>query len=335
MDIVSVLLPFRDAADTLREAIESVLAQQRIDALEVLAIDDGSRDASFAIACAIAEREPRVRVLRTGGAGLVRALELGRRHARGRWIARMDADDVSLPRRLATQVAELRARPRVGALGARVELFADDGAIGEGMARYVSWQNGLVSASEHARDLFVESPLCHPSVVLRREALDEVGGWREVGWAEDYDLWLRLDAAGWELAKVPEVLLRWRHRPSSATFTSPLYSPDALRRARAAFLAPKLVARGRAVMIWGAGQTGRRLARALETHGVRASGFVDIDPKKIGRTARGVPIEAPDALVRGAATVVVAVGARGAREEVRGHLITRGFVEGDDFVCAA
>ena len=205
----------------------------------------------------------------------------------------------------------------------------------EGMRLYVAWQNALVTAEDHARELFVESPLCHPSVAMRRDALDAVGGWRDPPWPEDYDLWLRFDAAGWRLAKVPEVLMRWRQRQGSLTWTDARYSEARLREARAFYLAPKLLRRSRPVALWGAGPTGKRLARALEAHGVRASRFVDIDPRKVGRTARGVPIVAPEALRAGEDTLVIAVGARGAREQVRGHLVARGFVEGDDFVCAA
>lgn len=330
-DNVTVLLPYRDAEPTLREALESVLAEPV--ELELLAIDDGSRDEGPDLVRALAARDPRVLPLSTGGEGLVAALERGRAAARGAWIARMDADDVAVAGRLSRQREALREAPRLGAIGSRVELFG--ARVGEGMRRYVEWQNGLVTPAEHARDLFVEAPLCHPSVMLRREALFEVGGWRDVGWPEDYDLWLRLHAAGWELAKVPEVLLRWRQSGTSATFTHPRYRTEAIRAARAAFLAPELVRRGRPIAVWGAGQTGRRLARALESHEVRAARFIDIDPGKIGRTARGAPIVAPEALERGAFTVVVAVGAQGARALVRAHLVERGFVEGDDFLCAA
>ena len=236
------------------------------------------------------------------------------------------------PGRLAKQVAALAEDPRLGAVGTQVETL---GPCGEGMRRYVAWQNAVVTAADHAREVFVESPLCHPSVAIRRAALDAVGGWRDTAWAEDYDLWLRLDAAGWRIAKVPEVLLRWRQREGSLTFTDPRYSPERFREARAAYLAPRLLRLGRPVAVWGAGQTGRRLARALEARGLRVRRFVDIDPRKIGRTARGVPIVSPDALRAGEDTVVVAVGARGARQIVRDRLVARGSVEGDDFVCAS
>ena len=325
-----MLLPFRDARETLGEAVESILAQEGVD-LELIAIDDGSSDGGAAVIERLRDR--RARVVRTGPRGLSRALEAGRREATADFIARMDADDRCAPDRLAKQLAVLRERPRVGALGCRVAAFADGEEVGEGLQRYVRWQNGLLTPEAHRRDLFVEAPLCHPSVVLRRRALDAVGGWRDEAWAEDYALWLRLDAAGWGLAKVPEVLFEWRHRPERLTFTDPRYSPERMRALRAHFLAKKLDAPS--VTVWGAGKTGRRLARALAAHGVETSRFVDIDPRKVGGTARGAPIVGPDDVRRGREPLIVAVGARGARDEVRERLVAIGFVDGHDFICAA
>jgi glycosyltransferase involved in cell wall biosynthesis len=329
--LVSVLMPFRDAAGTVEEAAQSILAQQGV-ALELVAVDDGSRDDGAARVGAMAMRDRRVVLLRGPGRGIAAALNGGLSAARGSVIARMDADDVALPGRLARQLQVLSRHARVGALGTRVETL---GHCGEGMRRYIAWQNSVVSPEDHARELFVESPLCHPSVALRREALDDAGGWRDGPWPEDYDLWLRLDARGWKLAKVPEVLLAWRQGEGRATFTDPRYRLERFTEARARYLAPKLEASRRPVAVWGAGPTGKRLARALEVHGVRAARFVDIDPRKIGRVARGAPIVAAAALQPGEETVVVAVGARGARDLVRAELIARGFVEGVDFVCAA
>lgn len=331
---VSILLPYKDVGRFIEEALRSVLEQRGVD-LEVLAVDDGSRDGGPERVAGIAALDARVRHLATGGVGLVGALEIARAAARGELIGRMDGDDVALPGRLAAEVALLDADPTLGAVGTRVEAFAEDGEVGDGMKRYVAWQNGLVTAADHARQIFVESPLCHPSIVVRRSALDRVGGFRDGPFPEDYDLFLRLDAAGFGLAKVPEVLLRWRHRAGRATFGDARYGLDRFFGAKAAFLAPKLARAGRPVAVWGAGHTGKRTARALEAHGVRAELFIDIDPRKIGGVARGAPIREASALERGRHTVVVAVGARGARDLVRGTLDARGFVEGDDYVCAA
>lgn len=344
---ISVVLPHRDAATTLGEAAESVLADLGRDD-ELVLVDDGSSDGSAELVAALAARDPRVVRVESGGtkehaAGLVGALARGIAAARGAFIGRMDADDVSLRGRFAAQRALLASDEGLAAVGTRVELFPSPGA---GMQRYVAWQNSLVTRGDHARDIFVEAPLCHPSTLLRRAALDAVGGYRELAWSVDYDLWLRLDAAGYGLAKVPEVLLRWRTSPNSMTWTHPRNSAALFLEARAAYLARRLrqlrlgerSAAG-AFVVWGAGRTGRRLARALEAHDLRAAAFVDIDPRKVGRSARGVAIvDAAEGIARAQradALIVVAVGESGARDVVRARLAGAGLVEGAAFVCAA
>ena len=333
---VSVVMPYRDAAETIEEAIDSVLGQRGRFALELIAIDDGSSDAGPALVGRAASRHRALLAVASPDRGIVAAIQTGLRASApgASWIARMDADDVCLPDRFTHQLDRIARDPRLGAVGTLVEAFPRDG-VGEGLARYVAWLNGIVTPEDHAREIFVESPLCHPSVLMRRDALEHAGGYRDVDWPEDYDLWLRMHSAGYGLAKVPELLVRWRHHADRASFRDPRYSLERLRRAKAAYLAPDLRRMDRPIAIWGAGPTGRRLARALEVHGVRADTFVDIDPRKVGRVARGARIVAPGALVRGAHTIVVAVGARGARDLVRSHLDERGFVEGVDYVAAA
>ena len=330
---VSVLLPYRDAAETLGEALESTLADSSAR-IELLAVDDGSEDAGPALVAELARRDARVRPSRTGGVGIVGALEHARRQARAPLLARMDGDDVTLPGRFGAQRRALEANDRLGAVGARVEAFAEGGALGGGMRAYVAWQNGLEGARAHRDALFVEAPLCHPSTMIRADALEAVGGYRHGDFPEDYELWLRLDAGGWALDKVGERLVRWRHTAGRATFTDPRYRPDAMRDVKGPYLAERLRGEARPLAVWGAGRTGRRAMRAFEAYGLAAAKWVDIDPRKIGRTARGAPIVGREALTRDEFTLV-AVGARGARDEVRRWLLGRGFVEGDDFLCVS
>jgi glycosyltransferase involved in cell wall biosynthesis len=333
MASLSVVLPFRDAAATLDEAVQSVLEQEEVD-LELVLVDDASRDGGPRIAEAHAKRDARVRLLRGEGGGLVSALALGCAHAQGAYLARMDADDIARPRRLAASLARMTADPSLAVVSTQVAAFPEE-AVGEGLRRYVAWQNAIVTPEDHARAMFVESPVCHPSVLMARRAFEAVGGYRDAGWAEDYDLWLRFDAAGFRFAKVPEVLLLWRHAPGRQTFENPLYALSRFTAAKAHYLAPRLRACGRDVVVWGAGPTGKRFARALEPHGVFASRFVDIDPRKVGRRARGAPIEAPASLRREREIVVVAVGSRGARLLIQRELDGRGYTEGEDYVCVA
>ena len=326
-------MPYRDAHATLVTAVTSVLAERGAE-IELVAIDDGSKDEGPRRIAELAADDARIVRVESGGVGIARALSRGLEVARGDLIARMDADDESLPGRFARQCDALARDEKLAVVGTRVEAF---GAAppARGTELYLEWLNSLVTSDDHARDLFVESPLCHPSVMMRRAALEGVGAWRDVAGPEDYDLWLRFDRAGWRMAKVPEVLFRWRQHDARATIRDPRYAIERFTDAKAHFLAPRLAGMGRPITMWGAGPTGKRLARALEREGVSAARFVDIDPRKVGGVARGVGIVAPSALHRGDSTIVVAVGARGARELIRAELVSRAFVEGEDFICAS
>lgn len=323
---VSVLLPFRDAADTLDAALASILAERV--SLELLAVDDGSQDAWQR--CPGLD-DPRVRILDGDGKGLVAALELARREARAPFLLRMDADDVMLPGRVDAQLAALREHPKLGVVGSLARAVGG----GEGLRLYVQWQNGLLTPADHRRELFIESPLCHPSTMLRASALDAIGGYRHGDFPEDYDLWLRLWDAGWDMAKVPVEGVEWRHGEGRATFVDPRYRPDAFLALKVGFLAKRLADETRPLVVWGAGKTGRKLMRALEPYGPRANAWIDIDPDKIGRTARDAPICDASMLDPERCFVLGAVASRGARELIRDALRERGFVEDRDAIFAA
>ncbi|MBK8939427.1 MAG: glycosyltransferase [Polyangiaceae bacterium] len=327
---VSVILPYRDVAATIEEAARSVLDDPATT--ELHAIDDGSSDDGPEIVARLARSDPRVVRHAAGGVGVTRALALGVEASRYPYLARMDGDDLSLPGRVSEASRLLDLDPTLAVAGVRVLASP---APGEGLERYVEWQNGLVTSADHAREVFVEAPLCHPSVVMRRSALDAVGGYRTVDWPQDYDLWLRFWAAGYGMAKVPKTLFQWRHRPGRVTFTSDANHWQRLLAARATYLAIDLLRRDRPFVIWGAGKAGKRLARALEAHRLFPEHFIDIDPRKIGGRARDRPIFAPERGVVPGAFVVVAVGARGAREILRRRLGDLGLVEVADYLFAA
>ena len=330
---ISVVLPVRDAQDTVAEAIESLIAQT-FDDHEILVVDDGSSDDTPSIVGDLGAREDRIRLVESPRPGIVPALNEGLRVARGSLIARHDADDVALPERFERQRDWLGEHPDVALVGCLVETFPRDGR--EGMLRYESWINGLVEHDDLAREFFVESPVAHPSVLMRREALEGVGGYRDHGWPEDYDLWLRLLAAGARFGKVPEVLLRWRDEPTRLSRTSEVYARDQFLRAKARYLGPVWLRERDRVLLWGAGPTGRRFARFLREEGIEVAGFVDIDPRKVGRERQGVPVRAPDSLdLASDPPLLIAVGARDAREEIRAHLVPLGYVEGTHFLCVA
>jgi hypothetical protein len=201
------------------------------------------------------------------------------------------------------------------------------------MLSYEAWQNTLTSHDAILRDIFVESPFVHPSVMFRRDAVLAIGGYRDMGWAEDYDLWLRLAAAGARFARLPQTLFFWRERPQRATRTLPEYTSGAFRACKVHHLCNGFLKGTAELTLAGAGREGRAWRRALDRAGVTVSLWVDVDPRKIGRTLHGAPVVGTAKVVPGIVKMLITVGTRGAREGVRMWAIRTGFQEGKDFIC--
>jgi Glycosyl transferase family 2 len=194
---VSVLMAVYNGQQYLPEAIESILSQSFTD-FEFLVIDDGSEDSSLAIIQSY--RDPRICLIRNAtNRGLAASLNLGIAAATGRYIARMDADDVSLPARLSRQVDFMEAHQNVGVCGTWVEII--------GINRKLVWEYPSDCDAIQARLLF-DSPLAHPSTIFNRELLQKAQLSYDASYpcAQDYELWSR--AAGcFALANLPEVLV--------------------------------------------------------------------------------------------------------------------------------
>ncbi|MFZ4649359.1 MAG: glycosyltransferase [Rubrivivax sp.] len=200
---VSVVMSVHDGARFLAPAVLGILGQT-LQALEFIVVDDGSQDDSGAMLERVAACDPRLRLFRRPHAGLVGSLNFGCAQARGRYLARMDADDIALPTRLAQQVAHLEAHPSLGVLGCAVEFI-------DAQDRPLPVERTLLGHARLMRALLAGTcPLVHPSVMMRRVLFEAVGGYRPgVPHAEDFDLWLRMGEVG-GLDNLPQPLLRYR-----------------------------------------------------------------------------------------------------------------------------
>lgn len=335
--LVSVVMPVRNGGHALDEALASMRVQTW-RSWELIAVDDGSTDDTGARLQGAAAADTRVRVVSLGSVGIVAALNVGLDLARGRFIARMDADDVSHPERLAEQVAFLSApeNASIGLVGCLVDFGGRANQAG-GFALHVEWLNSLTIAEDIRRSRFIESPLAHPSVMFRRELVHQYGGYVAGDFPEDYELWLRWLAAGVRMAKVPRVLLTWNDPPGRMSRTDPRYAPDTFYRVKAPWIARAVAGAGR-VFVWGAGRHTRKRASYLGGHGLQVAGYIDVDVKKISPAlgGSGLPVLSYTALPPPGDVVVLSyVSTRGARDFNRGELLARGYVEGRDFFLCA
>ncbi len=198
---VSVVMAVYNGERYLEEAVRSIL-RQTYDDFEFIIIDDGSTDRSPAILKSFADEDRRLRVHRQPNSGLIGALNKALPLARGAYVARMDADDISLPRRFEQQVQYLDAHKEIGVLGTWIQDIGADGQPGP------IWPLPTSPATIRWFLMFGNC-LAHPSAMMRRELIQSLGYRAAAVHVEDYDLWIRASSVT-GVANIPEVLLKYR-----------------------------------------------------------------------------------------------------------------------------
>lgn len=204
--LISVLLCAHNAEAHIAEAIESILHQSH-SMLECIVVENGSTDQTWHVIQAIANTDPRVRAFQTNIAQLPFNLNYALMHARGEYVARMDADDIAHPDRLQKQLEFLRAHADVAVVGSWFERFGAESGI------------AALPVNDDAirRALPFHLALCHPTVMARKDVLLSARGYEGIRYCEDLDLWLRLMRdRSIKFANLPEPLLRYRIHPGQA-----------------------------------------------------------------------------------------------------------------------
>jgi len=339
IDSVSVIMPVHNGGKYLAAAVDSILAQDDIN-LELLIIDDRTNDGSIAAL----RPSSKVNILKSPGKGIVTALNLGLDAAQHNFIARMDGDDIAHPQRLRTQVDYLNTNPDVDICGTKVTMFSESSNIGAGYLLYEEWINSLCLPEDIEREFFIESPISHPTVMMRRATVSELGGYHDSLWAEDYDLWCRALIKGMRFGKPSaEALLKWRDHGSRTSRVEQRYDKQHFLMCKAYYLSRYLKLKGISdTIIWGTGPTGLKFHDYLIEQEVTVGAFVDVNPKMKGRTKRNTTVviasssmEEDEFHYQTGTMLLIAVSARGARMQIREFLNKRQLREGEHYLCVA
>lgn len=332
--LISVIMPVRNAAGTVGAAIDSI-TNQTFKRFELIVVNDGSTDETGHILNGY--NDPRLTVIHQNHKGIAKSLNKAIQLARSPLIARMDADDVSSPERLKMQYLYLQKHPDTGVVSSLVR-FKGDCDRHRGYFLYCRWVNTLVSAHDIYVNRFVDSPLAHPTVLFRKEMIDNYGGYDESELPEDYELWLRWMEKGVRFAKVDKELLTWSDLPNRLSRIHSNYSREAFYKIKTRYLANWIYRKYHAALpeiwIWGMGKAVFQKSSFLKDYGLNIKGYIEVAVGVAIRKKRNVIhySKIPDP---GDMLILSYVGDRKGKNKIRQFLISRGYQAGVNFYMMA
>lgn len=274
MPLVSVLLPVYNGQHTLARAIDSILNQTLAD-FELIIVDNGSTDKTNEII--LSYDDMRVKYFYLDHPDLVAALNYGLDQCSAPYVARMDADDVSYPDRLALQSDFLNSKNNYGLASGQVRFIPQHNA--EGYTHYVEWANGKKTHNEIYLSRFQESSLPHPSVMFRKSLIEKYGKYRP-DVPEDFELWNRWMNEGIKVGKVNQIVLDWHDSHGRLSRVSELYNESAFARIKAEYFSywfrNTFGSNSPEVYIFGNGKVVKRKSKQLVNHGIDIAAYLDV-----------------------------------------------------------
>lgn len=278
---ISIILPFYNSGKTLQRALNSIKNQSFTD-FECILIDNNSSDESAEIVSGFCDKDKRFRLVNEEKQGVVHAFNKGLNKAKGKFIARMDADDWCFPDRFMKQTIFLENHKEYDVV-AGLAKFVGHKSNTEGFDRYVDWSNSIMDFKDILLKQFMESPIINPTVMWRKEVSDQYGSYEDGDFPEDYELWLRWLEKGVKIYKLPEMLIHWHDSENRLTRIDAKYSDEAFFNIKTLYLAKWLKIHNPFhpnVVVWGASKISRNRAKALKVHEITISAYIDISEKR-------------------------------------------------------
>jgi glycosyltransferase involved in cell wall biosynthesis len=327
-EAVSVLMPVRNAKSTLEKAVDSIQKQSFPD-FSCIVIDDGSDDGGVdKVKNTITD--DRFRFVSQPPQGVAAALNHGLSLAKGKYVARMDADDLCHPDRFARQVEFLEENTEIGVVSSRVNHKSTD--HNSAFHAYVEWINEVTSPKQISNYRFIDSPIAHPSVMLRSELFEYYGPYNTGKFPEDYELWLRLLDHKVQFAKVDQYLLDWHDSPDRISRVHPNFVDEKYINLKAYYFAQWARKNNiNQIHVWGKGDTLLKKIEPLDKYGIEVAGFIDMD--KTSRTYQNKPVTYyKDIPKKTDFFALVFIPNRNVKKEVTDFLKQKGFEEGLNFL---
>ncbi len=302
LSYISVILPAKNAAEFIADTIASIQNQSIFD-WECICVDDGSEDHTLEILESFSKSDHRIKVLSNPGVGVISALRFGYEQSTGRFITRMDADDLMPQKKLEILKDELIRVGKGNVVTGKVKYF---NTLGQGFLNYEYWLNSLVDSNTHWNELYKECVIASPNWMIHREDLDEANAFTPETYPEDYDLVFRFYQQGFKVASVNAITHLWRDHENRASRNSELYADNTFIPLKVNYFKKLSWNSEKTILLWGAGKKGKILAKALQSEEITFKWLTN-NPKKIGHEIYGVKLESADLELCPGNQVIVAV----------------------------
>lgn len=320
-----MILPVFNHEKTIQTAVDSIL-NQTFEDFELLIINDGCTD--YSIKKILTNKDSRIRIISKEHTGLSDSLNTGIKNCQGKYIARMDADDICDPARFHEQYNYLQENKHWDVCATQVVYSGPEES--EGLRHYISWQNKLLDHDSIYLNRFVDAPIVHPTVMIRKSTFHRFGAYTNKNEPEDFQLWLHWLDLGARFHKIDKPLLTWTDSPTRLTRIHPNYKRDNFFRLKAHYFSlwfkrtytryiPEL-------WVCGVGKDVNQRVKWLKQFGLEIRGYIDVK----SRTQSNV-IDYDRIYNLNNPFFLSYVSDRKGREDIREFLLKGGLHEGINF----
>lgn len=286
--LVSVLMPAKNASAHLIDCLDSVLNQSYKN-WELIIVDDHSSDSTAEIIHSYCLRDHRIKYLKNNGKGIIEALQTAYAFSSGKYITRMDSDDLMSTHKIDRLIRLLYAKGK-GYVATGLVKYFSKGKLGEGYIKYEQWLNSLTIRADNFNDIFRECSIPSPCWMCHRLDFDACGAFNSAIYPEDYDLCFRFFIHNLKVVSCNEILHFWRDHPNRTSRTDERYLHNHFINLKINYLQKIYPLHNKELIIWGTGDKGKMIARKMLEEEINFR-WINKNPKKIGKNIYGKIIE--------------------------------------------
>lgn len=289
MPTVSILLPLKNAAPWIAETIRSI-QHQTFEEWELIVINDFSEDNSIEIVKEIAQKDQRIILKNNEKKGIIPALQLALTFAKGKFIARMDADDLMPNNRLSNMVNEIKESSVKTIVTGKVKYFSDK-EVSEGYLSYQNWLNERIDKNDHFLHIYRECVIASPNWIAYKEAIIDHNVFDQLIYPEDYDMVFQWYEKGFQIKTIDEVTLFWREHPLRTSRNSTIYNQSSFFELKTSRFIKNY--QDKKIGVLGVNQKGKLVAKQLIENELEFSWY-DLKFEQFQSPIYGITIGNPD-----------------------------------------